>query len=93
LLNKFTNFVNNYKTKHEMFIFFIIKRFKTIIIIFKEIVSKFLINIIISILLLKKRNRSSKTTKNALISKEKNRSSKIKITTNSKKDNDVKTLS
>jgi len=56
-----------------MFISFIIKRFKTIIIISKVIVSKSLINIIIFILLLKKRNRLSKTIENALMSKKKDK--------------------
>jgi len=93
LLNDFANFVNDYKTKHEMFIFFIIRRFKTIITIFKVIASKFLVNIIILILSSKKRDRLSKIIENALMSKKKDRLSKIKITTNSKKDNDVKTSS
>jgi hypothetical protein len=93
LLNKFANFVNNYKTKYEIFIFSIIRRFKTIIIVSKVIVSKSLVNIIVFILSLKKRNRSSKTTKIAFIFKKRDKSSKIKIATNSKKDNDNKILS
>jgi len=93
LLNDFANFVNDYKTKHEMFIFSIIRRSKTIITIFEIIVSKFLVDIIVLVLLLKKRNRLSKTTKNALMSKKRNKSPKIKTITNNKKDNDVKTLS
>jgi hypothetical protein len=93
LLNDFANFVNDYKTKYEMFIFFIIRRFKTTIIVFKVIVSKSLVDIIVLVLLLKKRNQLFKTTKNALMPKKKDRLSKIKTITNSKKDNDVKTLS
>jgi len=93
LLNKFANFVNNYKTKYEIFIFFIIRRFKTIIIILEVIVSKFLVDVIVFVLLLKKRNQLFKTTKNALIFKKRDKLSKIKIATNSKKKNNVKTLS
>ena len=93
MLNNFANFVNNYKTKHKVFILFIIKRFKTIITISKVIVSILLINIVVLVLLLKKRKRLSKTIENALMSKKRDRSSKIKIVTNSKKDNNVKTLS
>jgi len=71
LLNDFVNFVNNYKTKHKMFILFIIKRFKTIITIFKIIVLTLLANIVVLILLLKKRERSFKTIENAFMLKEK----------------------
>jgi len=92
LLNEFANLVNDYKRKYEIFIFSIIRRFKTIIIISKVIVSKSLVNIIVFILLLKKRNRSSKTTKNAFMFKKRDKLSKIKIATNSKKDNDDKIL-
>ncbi len=71
MLNDFVNFVNNYKTKHKMFILFIIKRFKTIITIFKIIVLTLLANIVVLILLLKKRERSFKTIENAFMLKEK----------------------
>jgi len=93
LLNNFANFVNDYKTKHEMSISFIMRRLKTIITIFEVIASTFLVDIIVLVLSLKKRNQSSKITKNALISKKRNKSLKIKTTTNSKKDNDVETSS
>jgi len=93
LLNDFANFVNDYKTKHEMSISFIMRRLKTIITIFEVIASTFLVDIIVLVLSLKKRNQSSKITKNALISKKRNKSLKIKTTTNSKKDNDVETSS
>ncbi len=93
MLDNFTNLVNNYKIKYEIFISFIIKRFKTIIIIFEIIVSTFLVNIIVFILLLKKRNRLSKTTKNVFISKKRDRLSMIKTIINNKKNNNVKTLS
>ena len=93
MLNNFANFVNDYKTKHEMSISFIMRRLKTIITIFEVIASTFLVDIIVLVLSLKKRNQSSKITKNALISKKRNKSLKIKTTTNSKKDNDVETSS
>jgi len=93
LLNNFANLVNNYKTKYEMFTFFIIRRFKTIITISKVIVSTSLINIIVFILLLKKRNRLSKITRNALIFKKKERLSKIKTTTSNKQNNNVEIFS
>ena len=87
------NFVNNYKTKHKIFILSIIKCFKTIITIFKVIVLISLVNIIVLILLSKKRNRLSKTIENVSISKKRDKSSKIKTITNSKKDNNVEILS
>jgi hypothetical protein len=93
LLDNFTNLVINYKIKYEIFISFIIKCFKTIIIIFEIIVSTFLVNIIVFILLLKKRNRLFKTTKNVFISKKRDRLSMIKTIINNKKNNNVKTLS
>ncbi len=76
-----------------MFISFIIRHFKTIITIFEIIVSKLLVNIIVSILLSKKRNRLSKIIENAFMSKKRDRLSKIEIVTNNKKDNNVETLS
>jgi len=76
-----------------MSISFIMRRLKTIITIFEVIASTFLVDIIVLVLSLKKRNQSSKITKNALISKKRNKSLKIKTTTNSKKDNDVETSS
>jgi len=93
LLDNFANFVNNYKAKYKMFILFIIRRFETIITILELIVLKLLVDIIILVLSLKKRDQLSKTTKNALMSKKRDRLSKIKTTTNSKEDNDVKTSS
>jgi len=93
LLDNFTNLVNNYKTKYKISILFIIKRSKTIIIIFKVIVLTSLVDIIVFILLLKKRNRLSKIIENASISKKKERLFKIKITTSSKQSNDVKIFS
>jgi len=93
LLNNFANLVNNYKIKYKIFIFFIIKRSKTIIIIFEVIVSTSLIDIIVFVLLLKKRDRLSKITKNASISKKREKLSKIETTTNSKQDNDVEIFS
>jgi len=93
LLNDFANLVNNYETKYEMLILFIIRRSKTIITISKVIVSTFLINIIVFVLLLKKRNRLSKITKNAFIFKKRQKLSKIKTTTSSKQDNNVETFS
>ncbi len=89
MLNNFVDLVNNYKTKHKMSIFFIIRHSKTIITIFEIIVSTSLIDIVVLILLLKKCEQLSKTTKNALIFKKKNRLSKIKTIINSKKDNNV----
>jgi len=76
-----------------MSIFSTIRRLETTTTIFKIIVSISLINIIGLILLSKKCNQLSKTTKNALISKKRDKLSKIKTTTNSKKDNNVKMLS
>ncbi len=76
-----------------MFILSIIRRLKTTITILEVIASTLLINIIVLVLLLKKCDQSSKTIENALISKKRNKLFKIKTTTNSKKDNDVKTLS
>jgi len=85
LLDNFANFVNNYKTKHKIFILSTIRCFETTTIVFEVIVSISLVNIIVLVLLLKKRSRLSKITKNAFISKKRNRLSKIKITTNNKK--------
>jgi len=93
LLNDFANLVNNYKTKYKILIFSIIRRSKTIITIFKVIVSTFLIDIIVLVLLLKKRNRLSKITKNALMFKKRERLSKIKTITSSKQSNNIKTFS
>jgi len=93
LLNNFANFVDNYKTKHKIFIFSIIKYFKTIIIIFEIIVLTFLINIIVFVLLSKKRDQLSKITKNAFIFKKRKNLSKIRIITSSKQNNDVKIFS
>ncbi len=76
-----------------MFISFIIRRFKTIITIFEIIVLKLLVNIIVSILLSKKRNRLSKIIENAFMFKKRDKLSKVKIVTNNKKDNNVETLS
>ncbi len=87
------NLVNNYKTKHKMFIFFIIRRSKTIITIFEISVLRSLVDIIVSILSLKKRDRSFKIVENASMSKKKDKLLKIKIVINKKKDNNVKTLS
>jgi len=87
------NLVNNYKIKHKIFILSIIRYSKTIITIFEIIVLRSLVNIIVSILLLKKRDQLSKTIENALMSKKRDRLSKIKIVINSKKDNNVKILS
>jgi len=75
-----------------MFISSIIRRSKTTIIVFKISISTSLVNIIVLILLLKKRNRLSKTTKNASIFKKKDRLFTIKIITNNKKDNDIEIL-
>ena len=93
MLDDFANLVNDYKTKHEISIFFIIRRSKTTITILEVIASKPLVNIIVLVLLLKKRDQLSKATKNALMPKKRDRSPKVKTTTNNKKDNDVKTLS
>jgi len=93
LLNNSTSFVNNYKTKHKIFILSIIRRSKTIITISKVIVLILLANIIVSMLLSKKYNRLSKIIENASISKKRERLSKIKTTTNNKKNNNVKILS
>ncbi len=75
-----------------MFISSIIRRSKTTIIVFKISISTSLVKIIVLILLLKKRNRLSKTTKNASIFKKKDRLFTIKIITNNKKDNDIEIL-
>jgi len=93
LLNDFANFVNNYKIKQKIFISFIIKRSKTIITIFKVIISTFFINIIVFVLLSKKCNRLSKIIENALIFKKREKLSKIETTTNNKQDNDVEIFS
>ena len=93
MLNNSTNFINNYKTKHKIFILSIIRRSKTIITISKVIVLILLANIIVSMLLSKKYNRLSKIIENASISKKRERLSKIKTTTNNKKNNNVKILS
>jgi len=93
LLDDFANFVNNYKTKYKMLIFFIIKCFETIIIVFEVIVSILLIDIIVLVLLLKKRDWLSKIIENALIFKKKTRLFKIETITSSKQDNNVKTFS
>jgi hypothetical protein len=92
LLKGFASLINNYKIKHKMFISSIIRRSKTTIIVFKISISTSLVNIIVLILLLKKRNRLSKTTKNASIFKKKDRLFTIKIITNNKKDNDIEIL-
>ncbi len=76
-----------------MFILSIIRYLETIITIFEINVLILLVDIIVLVLLLKKRNQLSKTTKNALISKKKDKLSKIKIITNSKKDNNIETIS
>jgi hypothetical protein len=76
-----------------MFILSIIRYLETIITIFEIIVLILLVDIIVLVLLFKKRNQLSKTTKNALISKKKDKLSKIKIITNSKKDNNIETIS
>jgi len=89
LLNNFANFVNNYKTNYKIFISFIIKCSKTIITISKVIVSISLVNIVILVLLLKKRKQLPKTIENASIFKKKNRLFKIKTIINNKKDNNV----
>jgi len=86
LLDDFANLVNDYKTKHEMSISSIMRRLEMI-------ASIFLVDIIVLVLSLKKRDQSPKTIENALISKKRDRLPKVKATTNSKKDNDVKTLS
>jgi len=49
-----------------------------------------LINIIVLVLLLKKRNQLSKIIENALMFKKREKLSKIKTTTNSKQDNNIK---
>jgi len=71
LLDNSTNLVNNYKTKYKISIFFTIKYSKTITTISKIVVSISLVNIIVFILLLKKRNRLSKIAENAFIPKKK----------------------
>jgi len=77
LLNDFANLVNDYKTKHEMSIFSIIRRSKIAIIVSKVIVSTFLVDIIVLILSLKKRDQSPKIAENALMSKKRDRLPKI----------------
>ncbi len=72
-----------------MLIFLIIKRSKTTITILEIIVLTSLVDIVVLILLLKKRKRLSKTIENAFISKKRSKLFKIKIVTNSKKDNNV----
>jgi len=72
-----------------MLIFFIIKCFKTTVIVFEVIVLISLIDIIVFVLLLKKRNRLSKIIENAFISKKKERLSKIETTISNKKDNNI----
>jgi len=93
LLDNFANLVINYKTKHEIFIFSIIRRSKTIITIFQVIVSTSLVDIIVLVLLLKKCDRLFKITKNALISKKREKSFKIKTTISNKQDNNIETFS
>jgi len=93
LLDNSINLVNNYKTKHKISISLIIRRFKTIITILEVIVSILLIDIIVFVLLLKKRDRLSKITKNAFISKKRERLSKIETTTSSKQDNNIEVFS
>jgi len=85
LLNNFANFVNNYKTKYKISIFSIIRRSKITIIVFEVIVLISLVDIIVLVLFLKKRNRLFKTTKNVTISKKRNKLFKIKIITKQKK--------
>ncbi len=72
-----------------MFIFFIIKYFKTIITISKVTVLILLVDIVIFVLLLKRRDRLLKIAKNAFISKKRDRLFKIKIVTNNKKNNNI----
>jgi len=93
LLNDFANFVNDYKAKHEMSIFSIMRRSKTTIIVSKVTILTSLINIIVLVLLPKKRDQSSKIAKNALMPKKRDRLPKVKTTTNNKEGNDVKTSS
>ncbi len=85
MLNDFANFVNDYKTKYEMFILFIMRRFETIITIFEVIASTSLVDIIVLVLLSKKRDQLSKTTKNALISKKKIDRSRLRLLQTTKK--------
>jgi hypothetical protein len=93
LLNNFANSVNNYKIKYKIFISFTIRRSKTTILISKVIVLISLVDIIVLILLLKKHNQLSKIVENTLISKKRDRLSKIKVIINSKKNNNIKILS
>jgi len=90
LLDNFANLINNYKIKYKMLIFFIIRRFETTITIFKIIVLTFLVDIIVFVLLFKKRDHLSKIIENALVSKKREKLFKIKITTSNKQDNDIK---
>jgi len=93
LLDNSANLVNNYKIKYEIFIFSTIWRSKTIITVFEVIVSTLLVDIIVFILLSKKRDRLSKITEKTFISKNKKRSSKIETTTSNKKNNDIEIFS
>ncbi len=93
MLNNFANSVNNYKIKYKIFISFTIRRSKTTILISKVIVLISLVDIIVLILLLKKHNQLSKIVENTLISKKRDRLSKIKVIINSKKNNNIKILS
>jgi len=89
LLDNFVDLVSNYKTKYKVSISSTIRRLKTIITISKVIVSTSLVDIVVLVLLPKKREQSSKTIENALMFKKRDRLSKIKIVTNSKKSNNV----
>ncbi len=71
MLDNFANLVNNYKTKYKISIFSTIKCFETTITISKVTVLISLIDIVVSILLLKKRNQLSKATENTFIFKKK----------------------
>ncbi len=79
MLDNFANFVNNYKIKYRISILSTIRRSKTATIVFKVIVLIILTNIIVSILLLKKRSRLSKIAENALISKKKENYLKLRL--------------
>ncbi len=89
MLDNFVDLVSNYKTKYKVSISSTIRRLKTIITISKVIVSTSLVDIVVLVLLPKKREQSSKTIENALMFKKRDRLSKIKIVTNSKKSNNV----
>ena len=93
MLDNFANLVNNYKTKYKLFIFSIIRYSQTTIIVSKVIILISLIDIIVFILLLKKRNKLFKTTKIAFICRGKNKLSKIKTTINNNKNNNIEILS